>query len=69
MNYNGWENFETWELVTKILNDETEYIFWSKLAKELSKPTLATELEMAYGYSEDVSYNQIAKSLIAMESN
>ena len=62
-NYNGWENWETWNLNNWINNDEDSYNFWREQAEEMDAQTLADALQqehseplddMANGWHRDV---------------
>ena len=47
-NYNGWTNWETWNLNNWINNDEDSYKFWRGQAEEMDAQTLADALQQAH---------------------
>ena len=47
-NYNGWTNWETWNLNNWIQNDEGTYNFWREQAEEMDAQTLADALQQAH---------------------
>ena len=46
--YNGWTNWETWNLSTWIVKDEASYIFWRDKTVELDAQSLADALQQAH---------------------
>ena len=46
--YNGWTNWETWNLSTWIVKDEASYIFWREKAGELATQSLIDALEHSH---------------------
>lgn len=41
--YNGWTNYETWDVKLWIDNDQASYDYWRDIAKEIYKGSKATE--------------------------
>ena len=54
--YNGWTNWETWNLSNWVQSDEDSYNFWREQAAELDVQTLADALQEDFdSYLDDMS--------------
>ena len=43
--YNGWTNYETWNVALWIVNEEPSYRYWRERAQECRELALASESE------------------------
>lgn len=68
--YNGWRNWETWNLYNWISNEEGSWRYWEQAAKHEERDTLACTLRdameqpidlMDNGWHRDVVTNSLAR--------
>ena len=60
MSYNGWSNYETWNVALWIDNDEGSYGYWQERTREIAEET---EPEYGWESKEDAARNTLADEI------